>query len=132
MIRTHFTLPCLNLAQKKTVDRLNIPSLLITDFEAVPWLSLFQCTLLAIARVSRSATSGIMKSAPFILSGPKAYIEHADAGIIYLVLRSCQIFNLRPASATVLRSHFSISLSLGFAQSGFPLQSRGERDEMRF
>jgi hypothetical protein len=30
MIRAHFTLPCLYLAQKKIVHRLNVPALLIT------------------------------------------------------------------------------------------------------
>jgi hypothetical protein len=32
MIRAHFTLPCLYLAQKKIVDRLNIPSLVKRSF----------------------------------------------------------------------------------------------------
>jgi hypothetical protein len=36
MIRAHFTLPCLYLAQKKIVDRLNIPSLLMS-LSAVLW-----------------------------------------------------------------------------------------------
>jgi len=32
MVGAHFTLPCIYLAQEKIVDRLNIPSLLITYY----------------------------------------------------------------------------------------------------
>jgi hypothetical protein len=57
MIRAHFTLPCLYLAQKKIVDRLDIPSLFIllqkivshlftVEFEALKNLKWGECHLI--------------------------------------------------------------------------------------
>jgi len=40
MIRAHFMLLCIYLAQEKIVDRLNIPSLVIKDFSAIFFLKL--------------------------------------------------------------------------------------------